>query len=752
MAILNINKGGNAFHKSGVGDSFVNRLKTALASDNSYSTESESNLAALRSGAADKIDLGAFATKLANAVSDGEEVSLESAMDQNAAGIGLGSLLWSVGNSAGDYLKMLSKESMKAADGAGIASSYASEFADIYSTESFDNQTLNDFMPVSIALAYTTGRQSPGMEAVYRTIALTPDQGGVDIEVPLLFTANTLAHANDGSASDFGFRRVSDSSIDHRILKDDTTKVIPTHNVTTAANFMPTASVTPWDKADGRRNVTTSAMLIGKDINLLGIGQLDAVSRAGQADYTEALDRNIGLDQVFATLGNDTIAFNVKGVPYSRFVKSVEQGGKKLTLNLPLSALQVDKNSVAYDGEALEGAIFETIADGGYKVRLKVTLTGNVDVERGVISVNAGVVSVASIVDELGQLVSLTDAGGVGPSIVTGLAGLKIEGWTVDANLTNSNHRHLGLMLNVRTVKERLLTRVRSPIYVPFPVTEDRDQTVLDWLTFATQQQKDADGLTQLIEYHARLMDQTGGIRGDLTPGDFEENALAIEGVGRHLVNAYIQTLRVKLENTQSLDTDSNINNAQTTLLNTLRSVYFDIMQKTNYENVARYMDGGQITKKFYPVFITSETVHRFMTVQGDTRTLGADVPFQTFPYVDQRLRTTEIDAETSEEIDVDSMYMVLVREGDGVDPLTAGVMLNTPSLVATLQVSRGGRVNKEIVTQPRYAHYNLCPIVVKIEIEGVHDLLRETLPFKNCDVCAPEPVEPVEPVDPVDP
>lgn len=728
MAILNIKKSSSAFQSAGEGNSFVTRLKTTLANNGGYSTEAASNFSALSAGAVDKIDIEQYVTAIATAASTGDETSFESLVATNPNGVGLSAMLMAVGGNADKYLKLLSTESMSAANGAGIATSYGAEFQDLYSTESFDNQTLNDFMPVSIGLAYTTGRQSPGMEAVYRTIALTPDQGGVDVEIPLLFTANSVRHAEDGSSSDFGFRRISDSSIDHRILKDDTTKVIPTHNSTTAHNFMPVASVAPWTKQDGRRNVTTSAMLTGKDINLLGLGQLDAVSRAGQADYTEALDRNIGLDKVFATLGNDTIAFNIKGVPYSRFVKSVEQGGKKLTLNLPLSALQIDKNSKAYDGSDLEGTVFETIADGNYKVRLKVTLTGNADVERGVVSVNPGVVSVVSITDELGQLVSLST--GVGATIVSGLAALKIEGWTVEANLTNSNHRHLGLMLNVRTVKERLLTRVRSPIYVPFPVTEDRDQTVLDWLTFATQQQKDADGLTQLIEYHARLMDQTGGLRGELTPGDFEENCLSIEGAGRHLVNPYVQTLDVALEKSQSLSTDDNILNGQTTLLNTLRSVYFDIMQRTNYENVARYMDGGQITKKFYPVFITSETVHRFMTVTGDSRTLGADVPFQTYPYVDQRLRNADED--------MDYMYMVLVREGDDVDPLSAGVMLNTPSLVATLQVSRGGRVNKEIVTQPRYAHYNLCPIIVKIEIKGVHALLNETLPFKTQPTVTP--------------
>lgn len=221
-----------------------------------------------------------------------------------------------------------------------------------------------------------------------------------------------------------------------------------------------------------------------------------------------------------------------------------------------------------------------------------------------------------------------------------------------------------------------------------------------------------------MIDYHERLMRLTGGLRGELTVGDFEINAMPIEGIGRYLINPYVQELNVDVKgNAQATETVANIENGQEVLLNTLRSVSFDILQRTNYENACRYMDGGEITKAWKVALVTSKKIERFMTVKGDSRTLGAGLPYQLESDVDARLDNC--------------IYMTFVREGDGVDPLSSGVMLLTPTLVSTLSVTRDNTPRNEAVVQPRFQHYNLLPIVVKINVTGVDELLETTLPFR---------------------
>lgn len=692
----------------------VGAIQQALTGQSGYSVESKNALQALNSGDLSSLNLRQVSMTLSGALGS---ISTEGKL-QNENGLAAASLLACMQDNLMAYQTMaFSAESKGLPSGAVYADAFGSSFDSIYSTESFDNQNLTDALALSVGLTYRIARQNDAVEMVYRTLALSPDTGFVDISVPNLYVQNNAKHPDTGAAAAFNLQRVIDSSIDHEILEDRTIKLVPKYSSASAAMFVDTGVIQSWTWTDpqGRRSVPTGALKIGQSINLLGLGSVDQAARAGVADTSEAMDRNVGIEQVFLQVGDDVLAFDIKGLPFSRWIKTAEQSNRGMKLNLPLSTLIIGEGSTNYQGDELTETVFDTIATGKYKVRLAVELSGSADVERGQISVQAGVVTVVSVTNEAGDQISLTN--GVGKTIVDGLADGKVVGWFPDAGLTNSNNRHLGLMLNVRAVTERLVTKLRSPFYVPYPLSEDRDQVVLDWLTFAVSSYINNEGITQLIGYHERLQRLTGGLRGELTIGDYELNGLPIEGIGRYLVNGYVQELDIQVNDAQSLDTIDAIENGQEKLLNALRSVAFDILQTTNYENACRYVDGGEITKKFRWAIVTSPTIERFMTVKGDTRSLGAGLDFQLESVPDARLKG--------------ALYMTLVREGTDLDILSAGVNLLTPTLVSTIQAQREGGPRKEAIVQPRFQHYNLLPIVVKFNVEGVEELLEETMPFR---------------------
>jgi hypothetical protein len=713
MSLIKLNNAGSNFEDKKLS---APALRQALADPaQNYTTESNDMLKWLEDGSFEgRADLNGAAKTLQQIL---EPDHVGKAAYGNPNGMKMASFVASFANNLPALLRMqTSVEAKGLADGVRYAPADGSDFESEYSKESFDNQELNDFFAVSIGLNYKIARQGPAMEMVYRTIPLTPEQGGFDIVVPNLFVENTLRHELDGSESDFGFRRVIDSSIDYTVLNDNSTQIVPTYNDTTKDNFVSTTVLAPFEYENGRRKVLTSGLKLGQTIQIFGLGQADSVQRVGQPDYTEALDRNIGIATVFVALGGETVGFDTKGLPFSRYIKMPEQGGRQMSLNFNVSSLEISPTTKAWDGDALTGATFKLIQDGKYTVRLKTRLNGQVDVERGTIDVTATSLTVMYITNEAKERIPLDS--GVGQQIVTGLAGLATVAWWPDARLTNSNHRHLGLMLNVRTVAERLLTRQRSPFFVPYPLNENRDQSVMDWLTFAVSQYINNEGVGTLINYHERLMRLTGGLRGDLTVGDFEINALPIEGIGRYLVNPYVQEVEIDLlNNTQSQNTADNVENGIAVLTNALRSVGFDILQRTNYENAARYMDGGEVANKFKFGLVTSPIIERFLTITGDSRTLGANLTYQLESDVDARL--------------TESLYMVMIRDGDGVDPLNAGAMLLTPTLVSTISATRDNRPVNEAIVQPRFQHYNFCPIVVKFVVKGVRELLEQTIPFR---------------------
>lgn len=713
MSVLKLK---SAFRES-AGIASAATLKDHLFNGSGYSTESKQVIEGVGGGSVKwaDIDLNQIAGNLKKVL----EPSMENKEGYlNPVGMTAASLIAAFAADPKAYLHAQKGEGIgKLGDGIGMASLEGREYDSVYSTESFDNQNLNEFLNVSIGLNYKIARQGAAMEMFFRTVALSPDQGGVDIMVPNLFVENLVRHATDGTPSDFGFRRVIDSSIDYTVLNDNSTAILPTYNDATKAMFVPTSLVTPFPHTVGKRTVTTSALLVQKEINLFGLGNLDTVSRAGQADYTEALDRNIGVAWIILSLGGAALRFDTLGLPYSRWLKTAEQGGRALKLNFDLTSLFVDKDTKDANGNALTGGVWDIITAGKYTVRLKTTLNGKVDVERGGISVNPGIVEVMSIVNEAGDVIPL--AGTVGQSIVTGFEDIAVAGWWPDARLTNTNHRHLGLMLNVRPVGERLMTRTRAPFFVPYPVGEERDQTIMDHLVFAVGNYINNEAVGVLQAYHERLMRlSNGGLRGDLTKGDFEINALAIEGIGRHLVNAYCQELNINLkDDTQSQETVANVENGIEVLTNAMRSVAFDILQRTNYENACRFLDGGEITNKWKFICATSQKIKRFLTITGDSRTLGADLPYQLEADVDARL--------------ADTLYMSLSRDVDGIDILSSGVMLLTPSLVSSMTVTRDNTPRVEAVVQPRFQHYFLLPIIVKFNVLGVDELLEETMPFR---------------------
>jgi len=695
------------------GDRKINAhaVKDALLSNSQlYSVESAQLIGDLKEG---KFDLDL--TQAVEALRPSLESSNAEGAPVNSTGLMVAGFLASFGQDPKSYLSLAVSTESKAPAGTVFAHADGAEFDSAYSTESFDNQSLVDHLAISVGLNYKISRQSPAMEMIYRTVPLTPEQGGVDITVPSLYVQNTLRHDLSGDASDFGLRRVMDSTIDHTVLNDNSTALIPVYTDAGKDKFVAESVVEPFESVVGRRTVTTSALALNKTINLFGLGQADTIQRVGQSDYTEAMDRNIGVDSVYFAVGGKTIRWDTRGLPFSRFVKGPEQGGRQLMLNFPLTTLILGPGSTDYEGTVLTGGVFDIITTGKYKVRLRTVLTGNADVERGTVTVSASQVEVLNVQNEAGDMVPLTT--GAGKSIVDGLANLGVVGWYPDARVTNSNHRHLGLMLNVRTVTERLQTRLRSPFFVPYPVNEERDQTIMDYLTFAVGAYMNNEAVSTLINYHERLMRLTGGLRGAMTAGDFELNALPIEGVGRYLINPYVAEVNINLLNGQSLETSGNLENANAVLINAVRSIAFEILQNTNYENACRYMDGGDTAQPWKIALVTSPAIKQFFSVSGDTRTLGANLPFQLESDPDSRLRNT--------------MYMTFIREGDGIDPLNAGVNLMTPTLVSSITTTRNNRVATECVVQPRFQHYNLLPIIVKFNVSGVFELLESVMPFR---------------------
>ena len=336
--------------------------------------------------------------------------SLENSIDaaagayKNTQGMLLASYAVGVGSKAADYAKALTTISTESSEHMVAFDGMARDYATAYSPEAFDNQRLNEYMHYSAIMNYALGDQGDVVELFYRTVATTPDQAGVVIELENLFVQNAIYHSIKGDPTDFGYRRLIDASIDPTILDDNGIECIPEYNADTAEHFVDDALVPPHEVTRGNRTVNTNFLRTGREINYLSLGHLDTIERNGTADFTDALDRSIGLDSVLQVFGSDAISWEVKGQAYTRFLGWGEQGSRGLKLNYAISSWTLDKNTKNIAGEEPKGAGWDLIRAEELTVRLRGTLTGSVDVQSGTGQVNsAGQMNVLLIADKNGD-------------------------------------------------------------------------------------------------------------------------------------------------------------------------------------------------------------------------------------------------------------------------------------------------------------------------------------------------------------
>lgn len=648
---------------------------------------------------------------------EGSDFSITSA--RNPAGLAMASFVATLGEDSSDYMKSYSTESAVPSDSAAkLAFTMDTGFESVYSTESFDNQVLGKYRDMSIQLNYNIGQQMEAMELMYRTVAVAPDKGGVQIDVPNLFIQNVLERHLNGNPTDFDYRRAMDAYIDPSILSDDGIQLIPSHTTETAKHFVEPALAGTWEEVQGSRRVTTGYLKTGREVDIIALGHLDRVDRTGNPDFTDALDRSCGISRLLMVLGGHSVEWDVKKQPYTRYVPSTEHGARRMIMDYISRSLTITKDSTDIRGNALAGAWFDVIRDNEYKVRLKVTSSGDADVEHGRMVLNPNGVSVANITDANGDLVKLDEPGV--QSIIEAVESATIPGWFPDARITNSNLRHIGMLIAHRATKEILVTRTRSPFFYAFPTNEERDTSPVEDLTAVVRAYTNNEGIRHMLDFHERAMSQTGGVRGLMTQGNYEDNHLTVEGVSRHLINPYIEHYRVNVkELCQSTETKYNLENGKEVILNQLRSIAFDILQTTNIENAARLLNGPDTEYKPKFAFVTSKEIEQFMTVKGDSRTLGAGIEYEITADVNALLKGR--------------IYLGLVRDtpANEIDLLSNGVCLQTPTMVTQVTSWRNNRNVNELLVQPRFNHYQLLPIMVRIDIEGIDELLEQLVPFR---------------------
>ncbi|MND13216.1 hypothetical protein D3C80_33860 [compost metagenome] len=576
------------------------------------------------------------------------------------------------------------------------------------SMEAFDNSNLTDFIGLSMVYNQKAAKQGEFAEAFYRTVILTPEQGGADVTIRSHLVLNHFLHNTRGDHADFKQRRLLEAAINYKILADQSTTLVPEIHDGNKDLFVAESVVTPRTVELGNRTVTTSALAIGKRVNLVGLAQNSLVKIAGQANQTDALDRAVGLKTIYVRKGDgDVLAFDVETLPRAAFIKGNQGLARELELNFRTSSLQLNANSVNYKGEALTNPVLKQIVDGDYRVTLGIVVTGNVDTEKANATVSASPIVVDKIVNAAGEILAL-DKAGVGKDIHDALQDLVIIGWEPNARLSNANRRLRGLQLNSSEYTERYPVMLGSPFSIPSPLQEARGMADIDLLVTAARLRNDNMAITTLLRF-------TDG----LSRWKFLTDAIAsddllpeVEGIARFLVKPWYRERDLDLRKlVVSLRSYDRVQDVQAALANVLRSDIQDCILESNYKTALDAYT-GYTGEKVHVLIGSDPKTASYIITTGDSRTLGDDITFEKVSAVDQRIRK--------------QIFWTFKRQTEGLDPLNCGTHFWIPELISHVNVSRDETQIREAMVQPRNRHVNHLPIFGKINVIGLDEVLSE--------------------------
>lgn len=577
--------------------------------------------------------------------------------------------------------------------------------------EAFDEKELREHMPFNIAYNVMAARQDDFSEAFYPTTVCPPDQGGLDITVARQLVYNEVRHAVSGKPASWERKNLIDAVVDYTILSEEQTRLVPValEDNSNAANFVAPAIVGATFTQVAGVQIRTAPLAAGRQIDLLGVSAHPGLLGNNIIDNTDSIDGRIALEAIYlqtdAAGAEPGVKFSTGSLPRSLFMANIEGSYREMNLQFTTRDLVIDKNSKAVDGTDVDA--FALIAANSLTVRLGLDVNGSANVQLGDVKVYGSPVSVVSILDENGNAVDM--GAGLGAQVVTALAALKLAGYDLKTNRTNSNRRTRGLQLDTDFVTERHTIPLGSPISVPQPLTDTRDSAHLRALITATHVRNSNMAVTQMFNYANTLRSYVRGPK-------IEGNVPQVAGSGRWLIQPFFEEHDLDmLKAINSVKSHEKAIDVQGVLVNAIRDIAYRMHRDTRIKAALDAVNGAGGEQ---PVLVigTDPVLIRHLMVQGDSRTFGTVFEdHEIVSTLDKRMK--------------DKIVLTFKRKAStGADPLNFGTHAWIPELASTVNVTRNGATVKESMVQPRNLHVNNLPAMAIINVENLSYVLAERI------------------------
>lgn len=579
--------------------------------------------------------------------------------------------------------------------------------------ESFDNRENAITVPYSVVYNLYGARQNEFGETLYPTVVVAPDQYGYDITVRLVQVMEEFQRKTSGEASDdyFGKRNILNALLDHTILRNDQLRCIPVYRDEAKDKFVDPALVAPVSMMFEGVSIDTAPLAVGKKVDLIAISQTDKLLESGVMTVVDALDSFIQLDALYLKVGPaggaEAIKLgNLSQIQASMFTDARQGNQRRMTLAFETKELMINKSTKRADGS--DSVVLKPIIDGKYTVRLGATVFGDANLEIANLTITPTDLRVYSVENEDGQFLDLSK--GAGKTIADLFVDAEIVGYDQISRRTNSDLRERGQLIDQTSVKMVYGVPLLAPIHTLRPVAtgDANDASDLAALVTATHVRTSNEAVTALLladQTLAGFVSHNGGVR----KGDPE-----ILGPARYLVTPFYETDTLDmLKLVNSVTSHERAADVQSVLVNKIRDVVFRMYRDSAYGIAADAMAGGMGPKPTI-IIATDPVLARYMQVTGDFRLIHEEFDVKIVDTMDLRMKGQ-----------IFITFGQFGGESVGVpNPLHFGNMAWKPELTMVLPIQRGGATVKELSVQPSFKHFTNLPILAKLVVTGIHDVM----------------------------
>jgi len=596
---------------------------------------------------------------------------------------------------------------------AGGVPDYVGHRSNIFAAEAFDNRETRSAVLYTMAYNYSVARQDEFGETIWPTLTLPADQVGFGIVVNRLTVHRGVSHTIDGKVVEFNKVDLMRAEADHNVLLKEKTRIFPVVRPAAADKFVDAALIAPRDIDNEGVTISTAPYRTGVDVGIIGLSQTDAMLDGGMANQTDTLDPAVSLEKVYVKVGDDIVAFNVYSQPTANFAYAPQGLDKQRNLNFRTKALNINAKTVRYDGGALTS--LASVVTDNLTVVVELAATGEANTEFGSVVVYGNKVAIVKVLDEDG--VALPASNAAVQDLAALFASAQIIGYDLRAYRTNINMRERGDFIDRNSFTQLYEVPLLSPITAQRPQNTDGQLDAGDFeaLVTATRFRLKNDAVTAILD-NVLMLDEhvRSGVVGDEIPS-------ALGAARFHVKPTFFGPAPIDVTTiVDSLSSVQRVKDLQAAIVNIVRDYAFRMYVESEYPAAASALGvAGAPTI----VIATDPVLHRYLTVDGDLRTLTEKFNVRIVSTLDRRMAGKLF------------MTFSVFDENRNQAPnlLSWGNLVWSPEVVMSASVPRGESLSRETIVQPRYRFVMHLPVATMLQFVNVPDVfLKMPLLFKN--------------------